>query len=467
MYLGKPLTAQVSSSAALAAEAALLGRLTVYAGAGLSAAPPTSLPGAGGLASKIYHLLESVINFETVSEWDLLAVADRVELEPRGLEMLHAAIARVAAFDTARPNFAHKALGLLICEGATTVLEANYDSCIERGAQPEQIPVVVSDVDRQQVSRGALLKVHGCISRPHSMLATTAELLSPPLYAITELSARLSDGSVTFIGLGSPADYVKDSVTQFVTRVSSATLTLVDPKVTEWEESGWNAVAPELAPANRVAMDAEAFCDELLRFYVLDILRRLADSVGGLDHAHPQRLGCDELAALLKTHDAVWTLTWLRRSAWQFAVGTPVITSGRVLQGLMAISMLTSGTSIDVRAGGVVWLPDVNTAVLLVVAGRAPSGSVTAIEAEHRAMDARTEGRIPEGSSVVVVCCGQSGGLGADEVFVPRGSRLVDHVDAFFGSDHIIRFGGDSHLIDSIFEGSFGLLSGEALIDIS
>jgi hypothetical protein len=467
MYVGKELAARVHPSTVMAANAALERRLTVYAGAGLSAAAPTSLPGAAGLASKIYHLLTTVVDFGEIDEWDLLAVSDRVEAEPRGLEILHAAIARVGNFDAARPNFAHHVLGLLICEGAATVLEANYDNCIERSALPEIVPVVISDTDRQQLGAAALLKVHGCISRPHTMLATTTELEAPPLYAVAELGARLSTGTVTFIGLGSPADYVQESVRLFVSRVSTASLTLVDPKLDDWDSSGWREVVPALEPASRITMGAEEFCDDVLRFYVTEIFRRVADAVSTLGADHDQRVGAEAVVQLFHARDAVWALQWLRRAAWQFKVGTPVVTSSRVLQGILAMSMLASGTPVRVFAGGMLWLSDLKLALMLLVSDHGPSGASTAVEAEHRVMDARSEGRLPDDSEVLVVCCGQSGSLGPDEAWLARGSRLLEQANPLEPGGHIIDSAEEGHLIDGIFRGPIRLIAGEGVIDIA
>jgi hypothetical protein len=274
-------------------------------------------------------------------------------------------------------------------------------------------------------------------------------------------------GSVTFIGLGSPADYVRDSVKQFVARVSSGTLTLVDPKLDDWDTSGWREVVPALEPASRVAMGAEAFCDDVLRFYVNDIFRRLSDATGALGSDHHQRLGAEAVARLLQLRDAVWTLQWLRRSAWRFEVGTPVVTSSRVFQGILAISMVASGTDVRAIAGGLFWLPELNRALMLLVSDHAPSGAAAAAEAEHRVMDARSEGRLPADSHVLVVCCGQSGSLGPDELVLARGSRLVDQEQPVDIDDHLLGPSIEGHLIDAIFAGSMQLIAGEGVIDIT
>lgn len=470
MFVGQSLTTPVTPAAALLGHAALSRRLTIYAGAGLSAATPTSLPGAGVLAQKLVGVLSKVVDLSAVDHWDLIAVADRVAIESSGLGLLHDALTRVADFADARPNYAHEVLAMLICEGAITALEANYDNCIERAALPESIPAVVTDADRLDMNKGALLKVHGCISRPSSMRVTSAELATTPLFAKAELTARLSVDQVAFIGLGSPADYVRESVEQFVAKVPYTSLTLVDPRIVEWDESEWNGILPDLEASKRVAMSAEAFCDEILRFYVNEIWRDLRDKVEDLEPDHPQRVGLETLAVSMELRNAVWGIKWLRSAVWKFAVGQPVVGSSRVSQAVLALSMLTSGISTRLAGRALAIAPDHDAGLMLVIADHAPNGGQMAIEAERRVSEARADGRIPDGSAVVVVCCGHQGRLGVNETSVPRGSTLTDVLAAPVaaeGTTHLIDGYEDGHLIDSITAGDIIFVSGDSLIDLS
>lgn len=470
MFAGHPLTTLVTPAAAILGHAALRRRLTVYAGAGLSAAEPTSLPGAAALAEKLVSVLSSVVDLSSTDPWDLIAVADRIALEPAGPALLHDALTRVADFADARPNYAHEVLALLLCEGAITALEANYDDCIERAAQPERIPAVVSDADRLEMDKGALLKVHGCISRPSSMRVTSDELTTTPLFAKTELAARLSADQVAFIGLGSPADYVRSSVEEFIARVPHTSLTLVDPGIGNWDTSEWNKILPDLGTPQRVAMDAEAFCDEILRFYINELWRSLRDTVRSLEVEHLQRDGVESLASAMESRNAVWVMKWLRSAVWKYGVGKPVVGSSRVAQALLALSMLTSGIPVRLVGKALTFATTSDTGVLLVVADHAPNGGLMAVEAERRVADARADGRIPDGSAVVVVCCGHNGRLGANETEVLRGSTLPEVLAAVVPvaiPEYLIGGYEDTHLIDSITAGSVIYIAGDALIDLS
>jgi len=470
MFVGQPLNAPVSSAAALLGQAAANRRLTVYAGAGLSAAQPTSLPGAARLAEILSVALAPVIDMSGVESTDLIAVSDKAAQLESGAELLHNALARASDFAGATPNYAHQALALLICEGAITALEANYDNCIERAATPETIPVVVTDADRLEINASALLKVHGCITRPSSMRLTSEELATAPLYAKTELAARLSVDSVAFIGLGSPADYVRTAVDEFIARVPDGSLTLVDPGITDWDKSDWSTVFPQLPPSSRVAADAESFCDELLRFYARELWRRLRETVSSLDPAHGQRIGLEAVAAAAEARNAVWVMRWLRFAAWKYSVGKPVLDSSRLFQGLLAVSMLMSGSSLRLAAQGIAISEDTGVATLLVVADHAPIGNLMADEAARRVIDARADGRLSDGTTVVVVCCGHSGRLGAEETQVQRGSTLsqvLGSVAPVDEPDYLIGDSQEGHLIDSIAAGHIIFVSGESLIDVT
>jgi len=107
---------------------------------------------------------------------------------------------------------------------------------------------------------------------------------------------------------------------------------------------------------------------------------------------------------------------------------------------------------------------------LLVVADHAPNGGVMAVEAERRVADARADGRIPDGSAVVVLCCGHNGRLGANETEVSRGSTLPEVLAAVVPvalPEYLIGGYDDSHLIDSITAGDVIFIAGDSLIDLS
>lgn len=82
MYQPEQLAEPAGSVAADLATHAWNERLTVYAGAGVSAAPPTSLPGADALARLVADALRTQIPLDGVNCDDLIAVADAVAAQP-------------------------------------------------------------------------------------------------------------------------------------------------------------------------------------------------------------------------------------------------------------------------------------------------------------------------------------------------------------------------------------------------
>jgi hypothetical protein len=476
VYQPEPLSVPTGTAAAALAEQALACRLTVYAGAGVSAAPPTSLPGAARLANLVFEVASAAVALDGVDRSDLVGVADRLATEPQGLAYLKSIILRVAELTGARINYAHEVLALLICEGAIVVIETNYDDCIERGALPVRLPVVITDEDRLTVSTAALLKAHGCATRPDTMLVTSAELEDPPLFARTELAARLSQGAVAFLGIGSPADYVKSSLKTFISKVASNKLVVIGPQVSLWDDSGWSDILPDLPEEQRIAATADAFSDALLRSYLQPILADVSARVAHMPEGHRQRAGLTTFIEAIATKDSVSVLRWLRAGSWRHQVGDHVARSPQTVHTLLALGVLCAGTRVDLRRNALALLtpPGSTSAVPLLVlqAEYAPRGTEAASEARMRVHDARADDRIPNGSDVIVLCSGHIGPLGEDEVEVPRGAALVDVLAAHAGDstlavmpDHLVDEPDAEHLLDSYNAGRIVMVNADALIE--
>jgi hypothetical protein len=200
----------------------------------------------------------------------------------------------------ARINYGHEALGLLLCEGVATILETNYDDCIERGAQPDRPPVVMTAAELLDSTGQALLKVHGCATQPRTMRVTQADLDNAPRWAQTRVAAQLGTDRVVFIGIGSPADYVRESITGILEDVGVDHLLLVDPLLSAWDDdppSEWRDLLPGLDAEHRDTRTAEEFCDALLRAYLHHPRRAARQRVGAMDAGHPQRSGASPSSA--------------------------------------------------------------------------------------------------------------------------------------------------------------------------
>ncbi|WP_310964896.1 SIR2 family protein [Nocardioides terrisoli] len=159
------------------------------------------------MAELIAARLEGIVDFDGVKRYDLLAVADTVAAQPFGAKLLCETALEVADFVNAPYNYAHEVAAMLLCEGAATILETNYDDCIERAAQPERPPVARNADELLNGPSGPLLKAHGCATLRTTMLLTTAQLASVDLWASATVTARLAQDTVVFVGIGSVADY--------------------------------------------------------------------------------------------------------------------------------------------------------------------------------------------------------------------------------------------------------------------
>jgi hypothetical protein len=311
------------------------------------------------------------------------------------------------------------------------------------------------------------------------MLVTSSELDDPPLFARNELAARLGLGDVVFIGIGSPADYVKSSLVTFIAKVSTPKLMVVGPQVTNWSNSEWNSILVDIHDSQRIAETADGFADALLRGYLAPLLADVAGRVQGMPETHLQRVGVEKLLEAFSGKDAVRILRWVRSTAWRYGVGQPVANSGEFVRSLLALGALAPEAAVIIKTGGILDVGPANdtseqTPVFLLQSAFAPLGSFTAIEARSRVSDARAEERVPPGSDVVVVCVGHVGPLGEDEVSIKRGATLADvlaarEADAALDAtpEHLINQPDAEHLLDSPQAGRVILVTGDSLIDVA
>jgi hypothetical protein len=489
MYQPKALNEPAGSVAADLAQRAINGQLTIYAGAGLSAADPTYLPGAAGLAKRIADALEEQITLDGVDTDDLVAVADAVSAQPLGSDLLRQTILAVADFLGADFNYAHAVMALLLCEGVVTVIETNYDDCIERAAQPERPTVVATPAEMLDASGATLLKAHGCATQPRTMIVTTAELDDVPHWAQTRVASQLHSDRVVFVGIGSPADYVQNTIQDLLTEVGADHLLIVDPSVAAWdskETSAWKAILPNIKAEQRDSRTAEDFLDALLRAYLHHPRRTARNAVSGMPDDHPQKRGLELILAAMEKRHAVWALRWIRAASTKHAPGVAIATSDQLIKGLLGTgSLLAESTISKLRSGG--WIlvnvdqsdagesamrpPDEQlTHVMLVMASGSVLGSEAEAEARHRVTRARGDDIVPSGADVVVVVVGHIGPM-SGEAPVQRGDRLQDVLTREEATrpesppGNLVSTPAQGHLIDGASSGSIVLINGENLIE--
>lgn len=478
VYAPQPVRTPAGSVATLLATHARSQTLTIYAGAGVSAASPTSLPGASSLALRIVGALSSQVDLTTLDDedqCDLIKVADAISELPMGRQLLRRTILEVADLAGATTNFAHEVLAVLLCEGAAVILETNYDDCIERAAQPERPDVVRTAAELLQATGPALLKAHGCVTQPDTMLITAAELAGAPAWATAQVAARLRQHPVVFLGIGSVADYVRNTVKEIYDEVGTSHVLVVDPALANWDtrELAWKELLPNLATEQRDERTAEEFCDALIRAYAAHYFLSTNQAVDGMDIQHPQRTGVQTFLTGFESRDGVWVVRWLREASFRLATGKAVIGSPESIQGALAISALV-GKEASTRFGreGVVRIQPAEGAeaqLMLLLAFGTTLGSAASVEARRRVARARGQDLLNSDNDVIVVLIGHTGPLD-EELPVEPGNRIADLLAAAADTpqalpNDVIATAQSDHIINGVTAGMIWLVDGGRLIE--
>jgi hypothetical protein len=356
-------------------------RLVIYAGAGLSRAEPTGLPSGPEVASRTYERLARLLPaIPTCDEDDLTSVADAIASLAGGLPALRETVVNVVEFTTAVPNYGHQALALLLLEGLVKVLTTNWDDCIERGGQPERIRVTITAIERAQMGDGALLKIHGCATRPDTLLITTAEVDEPEEWVTHEMGARLADSHVVFVGSGDVAAYVRDRLSETVAAVGDPDhVRVVAPSIaTDWDTSEWARFIPDLPVEHRIEMAADEFLDMLAAAYVRGFLSDIAMAVNEDDKL---RVALNSVVQPLEELCSVAALEWFRSTAVPRAHGVPVLAEQTMSTALLALGVLAA-ESLAIEKGGTA-ITSTQRLQILVAVGLTPASRIRR-EAEYR-----------------------------------------------------------------------------------
>ena len=245
--------------------------LVVCAGAGLSRGMPTGLPTGEELGERLDERLGSLVNGYVSPQRpeDLIAVADAGADLEGGKTALRGEVLRLADFREAEPNYGHEAIAELLCEGSIQLLLLwNWDDCIERvDVMPERLQVARSRSDLKDLDEPSIAKVHGCSTRPSTLLITSEDLADPPVWSDTAFRERLRGQTAVFIGVGDIADYaqrrleqLRDDLTADGHDETPLDIWVVSPSIRAgWEYSAWARVVPGLPEERRIALSASAY----------------------------------------------------------------------------------------------------------------------------------------------------------------------------------------------------------------
>lgn len=215
-------------------------RLALLAGAGLSMAPPSSLPAAARIAAAAKEKYEATYgNTREPLPADVEQQAEfffqRGELSTyyfRKLIDQHAF--------AGQPNAGHLATAdLLLVRAIDIVVTTNVDALIEAAGQQlfGQVEVTTDGtrLAALPLERPQLLKIHGCrTSDPDNMIWAPSQLATAPIAERIAssgrcLSVRLVDRDLLVVGYWSDWDYLNEVLAQTLGAIRPASVVVVDP----------------------------------------------------------------------------------------------------------------------------------------------------------------------------------------------------------------------------------------------
>jgi len=440
-YDGKPLTAAIGAAPMVVAAAAREGRLVICAGAGLSVAEHASLPSGQQLGRLLDQRLRERLHGYTspADTSDLLAVADAAVAAAGGLEALQYEVIELADFDQAWPNYGHRALALLLSEGAArTLLLWNWDNCVERAAlEGERLEVARTLQDVAQLRVPSIAKIHGCITRVPTLLITSAQLADPPLWTDAAFTAALRGTTGVFIGIGDVADYARRRLEELKDSFPDLDVYVVSPSIASgWGDSVWAQLLPELEEARRVETTADEFLDEVARAWALELPSRVRDIAAAATGTTLD--GINRTIAALSTLRAIDAIAWARTAAFRCRIGQSAIRLAATQEAVAAMGVLAGEQSAEVQV-----LPEARcrldgSTMEVLVACEMVTASQVEIEAHRRAERLAGRGLLDDEAHFLVsgAVFGEAGGLPAVDVLEgavdpenvltgPRGLRVT------------------------------------------
>lgn len=270
----------------LAFDALINDRLAVLCGAGLSMAPPSSLPSAATLAERAKQKYEAQYGLARAPlpnaiEDQAEFFFDRAELQTVFLRSLidHNAFA-------APSNEGHIALAdLLIANGVKTAVTTNVDFLIEAAGQ-QLFGHVGAAIDGATVAKlppgiAPLLKLHGCrhIDLDNTVWAKGQVFVPPVSDRIASskvwLEPRLLDRDLVVIGFSSDWEYLNEILSRSFGAVRPTRVLIVDPA----DPADFSAKAPELYQLGQRARTSFTYLRQSGSDFLADLRRYFSKSI--------------------------------------------------------------------------------------------------------------------------------------------------------------------------------------------
>jgi hypothetical protein len=230
----------IDDGVARAFDAILNDRLAVLLGAGLSMAPPSSLPSAAALAAAAKKKYDSI--YGTARAPLAAGIEEQAQFFFDRGELATVYFRTLVDFDAfaGQPNAGHQAVAdLLLTRSIQTGVTTNVDAMVEAaGAQMfGQIAVGIDGATCAALppDRSPYLKIHGCRSRDiDNTVWAPGQITTPPVSGYIASSAnwlnvRLLDRDLLIVGYWTDWDYLNEVLAQTLGQIHPARVIVVDP----------------------------------------------------------------------------------------------------------------------------------------------------------------------------------------------------------------------------------------------
>jgi hypothetical protein len=343
-------------------QAATLGRLVLYLGAGVSVAEPSCGPTGMRVADVLRPFAATMLQVqeEQLAGLTLEALAEGVATDATDrLDEFRDRAAVAWNFRGIEPNYGHTVVALLLREGLVQAISVNWDCGVEKAGTEAGVAIRgVADVTESiQLAHGLLpiYKVHGCATRPATLAVTQAEVDRPQAWAVGRTQGALAGGVVAFVGLGTVGLYVQEPFPELASAWASEAqnIAVVDPELSP----GWGeALGAETAESVHVARTADAFLDELLRAVVRDALDTVLQLARELavheDWAAAMVEGFGSLRQGFDATTADGVLRWWRDGVVDTMAGRRFVTELPGQRCMMTVALLAGRDTTPVAVAG-------------------------------------------------------------------------------------------------------------------
>jgi hypothetical protein len=153
---------------------------------------------------------------------------------------------------------------------------------------------------------------------------------------------------MVFIGIGDVADYARRRIVEFIDEFGAPDVRVVSRSIrSNWDESVWASLVPDLDDERRIEQTADAFLEEVARAWAGELLQRVGATCSSLTELGPVvRRVIGALAGL----GSLDVIRWCRRAVMRPVTGESAVLSQGLADALVAIAVLAARRSGEVLA---------------------------------------------------------------------------------------------------------------------